>query len=551
MKRAGGCIVTFREKGLLAVLVGLLLLGVAYLYAGSPRSSVAPPARMASTSAHRAASIPFPLPATMPFAKDIKTFVASVREAEKQSDPLQRCLAYPDPPGSHWKRDAVVAYCQYRFQPTITYAEVKDLIQHGNTAELDRRMDQALQAQLTQPDARGRLDHIFVNDFEDGSFATRELLDAWKRGSRNSAYAYAASGYAYVEMAQIQRGEQFARDTPQEKLDAMGRLLRQADADLQHAMRLNPRITPVYVAMIYAGGLGFGADYANQAIERGLKVDPSNWSIYSQMMWLAQPEWFGSLSTMQHVADSAMRHADLNPLLWMEKLAVERYQANANGCGCAPPPRALNFPAAFDELAVSGEIGAAGDMAAKQGVAPVAVVYLSEAMRFQPQMEELRRKRAEQLALVGESEMALDEANKLIAAAPENELNYKARGNVYLFMGDSHRGMQDLETALSMNPDDDDVMAMLGNIYSNYTHEWDKAWDIADRIIRKYPNSSDAWVMRATIQESQPRLGLEDTYQYFLTHFANDPTMKWQIDHMREVLAKTSQAGTAVPPETH
>lgn len=541
-----GIIMTVREKGLLAGLLVLLGLGAVYLHAGAPWPQPASPARAASVAIHKRVAAPLRQPAPLPFANDINAFVASVREAEKLTDPVQRCLAYPDPPGSHWTHDAVVAYCRYRFQPTITFAEIKDLIEHGKAAELDRRMDDALQAQLTQPDARGRLDHVFANTF-DGSFATRELLDAWKRDSPNSAYAYAASGRAYVEMAHDQRGGEFVRDTAQEKLDAMNRLLREADSDLEHAISLNPKITPVYVAMIHAAGLAFGDDYARQAIERGLKADPSNWSIYEEMMWLEQPQWFGSLEAMQRVADLAVKRAKQNPLLWIEKQAVGRYQANASGCSCAPPPQAEHFPAAFDELAYSGDIIAAGNTAAKQGKAPVAVVYLSEAMRFQPALEQLRRTRAQQLALVGESKMALDEINKMLAAAPSDARNYQARGYIYVYMNDTSHGERDLETALAMNPDDDATLGMLGAIYTNQTNEWDKAWDIADRIIRKYPDSPGGWVMRATVQETQPRAGLEDTYHYFQTHFGNDPAMKWQIDHMREVLVKKTQVEAAAP----
>ncbi|GGA13616.1 tetratricopeptide repeat protein [Dyella caseinilytica] len=541
---------TFRKKALLAGLAGVLVLGAVYLYlhAGATALSVAPVASAIPAPIHHpVAQARHARPINGIFSEDIPAFASAVRNAEKQSDPLQRCLAYPDPPGSHWTHDAVVAYCHYRFQPTISFGEVKDLIEQGKTAELDRRMDEALHAQMTQPDARGQLDHIFINAFDDGSFATRELLDAWKRGSPNSAYAYAASGYAYVAMAHEQRGGKFARDTSQDKMDAMGRLLRQADADLRHAISLNPRITPVYVAMIHAAGLAFGEGYARQAIALGLRVDPANWSIYAQMMWLMQPQWFGSLETMQRVADAAVKHANQNPLLWIEKNAVAQYQANAGGCDCAPPPQAFNFPSALDELANSRELAVVGRTAADQGAASMAVVYLSEAMRFETKTERLRQQRVAQLALVGERQMAMDEANKLIAEAPKDAGNYQARGYAYVYTGDTRRGVQDLETALAINPDDDEVLGMLGNIYTNQTHEWDKAWDIADRIIRKYPDSPGGWVIRATIQENQPRVGLQDTYQYFLAHFSNDPRMKWQIDHMHELLTQAGSASSAQP----
>jgi tetratricopeptide (TPR) repeat protein len=541
---------TSREKGLLAGLVALFFMA-GCLAVGWWVATPTPVQRPAPSVARRLAPQSVLRHAVDPFSKDIKTFVAAVREAEKQTDPLQRCLAYPDPPGSHWNHDAVVAYCHYRLQTTISFAEVKQLIEQDRSAELDRRMDEALQAQFSQPYAKGALDHIFINDFSDGSFAMRELLDAWKRGSPDSAYAYAASGYAYVLMAHEQRGGGWAKDTPQEKFDAMDRLLRQARADLQHAIQLNPRITPVYVAMMHAAALTGDTGYADQAIRAGLKVDPSDWFIYDEMMWLERPEWFGSFERMQHVADLAIKHANANPLLWMEKQSVARYRANFSNCGCAPHPMAFNFPAALDELANGTMLAAAGKKAAEQGASPMAVVYLSEAIRFHGTGDELRQMRAEHLVFVGEPEMALQEANELVAQEPGDARNYVTRGDVYIDSGDTLRGVKDLETALAMNPDDDQVLEMLGNVYTNRTHDWDKAWDIANRFIRKYPESPGGWVMRATIQETQPRAGLEDTYQYFLTHFGNDPSMKWQIDRMREVLAKRPRSDTAAVSPNH
>ncbi|GLQ97695.1 tetratricopeptide repeat protein [Dyella mobilis] len=540
---------TSREQGLLAVLAGVLVLSAFYIYSHAElwsfTSVSAAGASNPGTQVYHSVVRPrHDRPAGESFSKDIPAFAEAVRRAEMQSDLLQRCLDYPDPPGSHWTHDAVVAYCHYRFQPTIGFDEVKQLIEQGKAGELDHRMDEALQAQLTQPDARGRLDHIFVNDFGDGSFATRELLDAWKRDSPTSAYAYAASGYAYVQMAHEQRGGRFAKDTSDDKMAAMDRLLRMADADLQHAIKLNPRITPVYAAMIDAAGLEFGRGYAVQAMSRGLRVDPANWSIYSQMMWVLQPQWLGSLEAMQRMADTAVGHANQNPLLWMEKQAVAQYLANLDGCSCAPPPQAFNFPGAMDELVRSGGLEAAGNTAADQGAAPIAVVYLSEALRFEPS-EALRRQRAKQLALAGEPRMGLDEANEMVAAAPKEAGNYETRGYVYIYTGDTQHGAQDLEAALAIDPNDDQALGMLGFIYTNNTHEWDKAWDIADRIIRKYPDSPRAWIMRATIQENEPRAGLQDTYQYFLAHFGKDPQMKWQINHMRDLLSKSDASASS------
>lgn len=480
---------------------------------------------------------------------ELKGFLAAVKQADAVEDPLQRCLVYPDPPGSHWTHAAVVAFCEYHFKPIITFAQAKVLIEHGRSAELDREMAEALDAQYTQPDARDLIDHIYAYAFSNGSFDIRPTLDAWKRDSPNSPFAYAASGYAYVLMAQQARGGAYVNETPQNKLDAMDRLLQQADTDLQRAIKLEPRLTPAYVAMMHAGGMSLGRDYAFDAARQGLRVDPGNWTIYQQLMWLARPEWGGSLEAMRHVGTAAVAHAKQNPLLLLEKNGALAYEANIENCGCGRPPLPYEFPKVFDELTSRTALAEAGNTSANQGLPQLAVVYLSEAMRFQPDMGHLRRTRANSLAMLGYYPMALDDANQLIDAYPRNPDNIQVRASVYLTQGDYPSAEKDLKTALALNPGDDWSLGQLGNIYTNQTHEWDKAWDVADRIIQQYPNSPGGWVMRATIQETQPRTGLNDTYQYFLTHFGNDPTMKWQINHMRQVLAKTGPSGasTAAP----
>src|SRR6185312_11894887 len=80
-----------------------------------------------------------PLPKGRAFTRvETNTFLDVAERAEKIADPLQRCLAYPDPPGSHWDHAAVVAYCKYRYQPMISFEQVEQMVQSGRARELDR-----------------------------------------------------------------------------------------------------------------------------------------------------------------------------------------------------------------------------------------------------------------------------------------------------------------------------------------------------------------------------------------------------------------------------
>ncbi len=535
-------------RGRTLLIIALILLGIGE-YVWSIHEAVSlfavPPVRrpqLARTHAPPVAGLTARMHGDFTLA-EVHAFLDRVRAAEAVADPLQRCLDYPDPPRSHWSPATVEAYCRYYLQKTISFDEAQALIQGGHAAELDRRLAQALQAQRTRPQSRGLLDHTYFSAFDNGSFDVRQTLDAWKRASPDSAFAYAASGSAYVAMAWKARGGAYISDTPQSNIDAMNRLLREADADLQRAMALDPQVTPTYVAMMRAGSLSLGDNYIRRAVQRGLAVAPDNYSIYGLWSAVEEPRWGGSLQAMARVARQAQAHVKQNPLLAILLSLEPAYRYDV--CNCRSSANWSAYPVVFDNVASTALLSSAGSTAGANGHPKLAVIYLSEVLRFQPGALGVRRQRDTNLDYVGEMRMALDDASRLIADNPSDARNYLLRGNVYLSLMKVPNAEKDLEHALVMDPDDIDVLGPLASLYIDQTHEWDKAWDITDRIIRKYPGSPAGWVMRATIQESQPRAGLGDTYRYFVEHFGHNPAMQWQIAHIRQVLAKSSSKAPA------
>jgi len=496
-----------------------------------------------------------PLPKGRPFTRvEANAFLDAAERAEKIADPLQRCLAYPDPPGSHWDREMVAAYCKYHYQPTITFAQVRQMVQAGRARELDRMFDAALHAQLTDPDARGRLDQIFLDDFGEASFDIRSTLDAWKRQSPDSAFAWAASGYEYRQMASQARGEDYISKTPQSAIDSMNRLAQQADADLKHALALNPKVTPAYRAMISIGGMTLGNDYALDAVKRGLAQDPGNLTLYDELMWLRQPNWGGSLDAMSDVARDAQKHVARNPLLTMLDSSRDLYRIEK--CECAPDVELSAYEAVLDKMAGTQALHDAG-YAAKNANDPSAMtIYLSEALRFKPSLHNSRIDRIYDLVEFDRIQWAIDEASRLIAADPNDEYSIKARAWAYSIGNDPAHAQQDLETAARLNPDDGWVQAQLAGAYVG-NKQWDKAWDVANREIKKNPGDMSGWSLRATIQEQQPRPGLKDTIDYLESHFYTDKKnvqFNAYIAHLQTVAQQRARGGagdvrasTAVP----
>jgi lipoprotein NlpI len=487
-----------------------------------------------------------PVPTTFE-PSELNGFLAKLASAESIGDPLQRCLAYPDPPGSHWRRSAVTAYCRYRSQHVVPAAEVESLIDNGHADILDRRMVDALRAQRIDPDSRGLLDWTFQSDFSTGSANLRRSIDAWKKQRPDSAFAYAASGFAYVNAAYSARGGDWIQRTPASQVAAMHGLAVLARKDLDRAVALDPHITPIYKAMLMAAKLEGDDDYARAGERRGLKVDPANYTIYVHMMQVAEPKWGGSLEQMRQVAKQARARSRRNPLLLLLQPEPELYAAGLCSCGGSTPE-----PSAYREIldrpVGTSSLSAAADSAAHVDQSPLAIVYRAEAVRFAPESsDELRWLIARLLKLQDDPSLrpGIDHAlqvltDHLVQRIPGESKPYEFRASSYELVGDNARAEADLLHALSLAPGDESVLEQLTQHYVMITHDWDKGWTVSSRLIQSHPENRYGWISRARIQSMQPRAGLQETARYIVEHFRNNKDARDEVEEAQRYLDKPS-----------
>lgn len=515
---------------MLVIVVGCLSLILPSRAQPSVTVNAHPPVR-------RAPSVPMSF--LQPVSVDqLNQFLTAARHAETISDPLKRCLAYPDPPNLDWSKDVTSAYCHYQFDPAVTPGDVRRLIQDGHVQELERRLSDAMDAQLAQPGTPGLLDRTYNFDFKNGSQEMRALMDAWKRQSPTNPFALAASGTAYVQMAQEMRGTDAASKTPQSSFESMNRLLQLARADLDQAVALQPHLTAAYTAMIYAATLDGDEPYASNAAQRALAVDPANYGIYARLVWMAQPKWGGSVESMQRLIAASQRHAAANPLLKLlnsEKGGGEAYVEN---CACNPVAELRLYHQVYAEAATVNMLMSGGWAAKNRNDPELSVIYRSEVLRFAPEQLAHRQGRAFDLPSLGQADWALAEGNALVALAPQDENSFDVRGLAHEATGDFVHAIDDYEQALRINPTDTWTLAALGNLYIHSSHDWDKAWSVANRLIQLDPDNSQGWILRARVQKDQPRDGLEQTISDFSTRAGNDPSQQAALMQMRAMHSK-------------
>ena len=314
---------------------------------------------------------------------EMKTFMAAVAYADKIRDPMQRCLRYPDPPGSHWSRVGVEAYCHYRLQRIVNASDLVSLAQSGHAKDIDRNLND-LMVQAGDLRAQETFWRTIAEDCYDVTPDVRDAIEEWKRQTPDSAFAYAASGYCDVQMAWAARGVKSASDTPDARIDAMQALLDRAHMDLAKAISLNPKLTASYAAEINASVLTGDGQSAMDAARKGLAIDPSSFPIYDMLQLISEPRWGGSEQFERGLIASSMGRSAQNPLLLTIKAAVLTDVYDLRHCDCATVEERQAYREVFDQVTSTGILVNVAANALRNHQPELAYVYYSEALRFYP-----------------------------------------------------------------------------------------------------------------------------------------------------------------------
>lgn len=480
-----------------------------------------------------------------PTYPDFTAFMDSARQAEAIADPLQRCLRYPDPPHVHWDPSTTAAYCRLRTRRTLQIADIDALLQQGKAAEVDRIFQGYLDDQLHDPQQPGVLDEAFHNArFDEADPNTRKVIDTWIRQEPDSAFALAASGMQYADAAHLARGTGWARDLSRQQVDGMHQQVALARRDLDRAVQLFPSMTPAYLAMIRAGAMEGDGPYIYGAASNALTADPSNFMIHVLMMDKAQPKWGSEFGGEREQVREDAALVGRNPLL---RLVIGQAWVDWLTCDCNPKHDDLH------QLLPTADRGLAyGDLKTLAGIAydddpRLSIEFYSEALRFAPGDAESLRWRAEMLAAIGDTDGALESVRQAARRFPQDNAIGDVLGLFYERLGRTGDAETAFLAVLQRDPDNQQAMADLGDLYNHAGHRPDKAEALADTLIGRHPDNPAGYIIRACNQMDHGLPGRYDTIHYFIQHFGDRDDFKPQVAEMRAYLIKHPEPAAPLP----
>lgn len=253
------------------------------------------------------------------FGKPWREHLLKVRDAMSIQDPLQRCLAWPDPPGNQWPAGHAASHCRNHFDTTIPSLDLdwlEENLQRGDLAAIDAGLD-GLLARHFQPEPQfNEAIHYFFEKI--GADARSDVLTSrWLRAAPEDAYALLARASYYKSAAWQARGGQFASETASGKLERMSELAERAIPLYRKAIAKNPRLMPAYEGLLNIGTVDSENSVAEEALKGARAIDPACNLVASEILRALKPRWGGSYEAMEAYVDQTKTHMASRPLIAM------------------------------------------------------------------------------------------------------------------------------------------------------------------------------------------------------------------------------------------
>lgn len=450
-----------------------------------------------------------PAPADPQFADaplPMREFLLKARKADAISDPMQRCLAFPDLPGNKWVAGLPRAYCELLRGEVITLKTVARHLEQGTLAELEALYRRNFERHFSKDDF-SEIIHRDLQQFDNGAESAR-LTAVWVAKAPDSPFAHLARGHHLSTLASDARGKRWIQQTPREDIVRMSALAGQANESYGKAIRLEPRLLPAYVGVMWMGQLDSNA-MGDAAFERADAIDPACRTMSRQRMATLLPRWGGSLEAMDSYAKALEPFVAARPLVALSVIlpAVERARQAENRDGADGPEHRAQI---IKALAPAALVAPYPDLHSDLGIA----MFYSDADRWQTLAHLLSAQRYaddEVLAMnlrgnllleAGDPAWALKSLERAAELKPDNPYTAYQRGLAHFDLGQYAQAETLLLKALPEQRYHEDVLYHLA-VTAVQARQLAKADTHSALFVKTYPATRNGWLLRSEVKYLQ------------------------------------------------
>ncbi|MGH8062285.1 MAG: tetratricopeptide repeat protein [Pseudoxanthomonas sp.] len=441
------------------------------------------------------------------------SYLAAANNAEQANqDPEQRCLAYPDLPGTDWLAGAAKARCPLLRQPMLSLEQMEALLDEPDgAAKLDKRFSDLLDAHYKDTSQREQITvtyWVFNADEKPLKIAKR-----WLQAAPGSVFAKTALGYVYARQGWKARGTRLVSETPESNLQRMNERFAAAVPLLAQAIETEKRMLPACVELASIGRMSSDRLHES-AMAACMKADPFSYFVVEQAITAAEPRWGGSDAAMRAMTAYAAAHVDKNPMLnvFLGSAAGEREDLGDDWKLILPGAVAATLQAPNAHY-----ISRAGHAYRAQQDKWAAVAYLSQALRFRPRDADDLRLRAGLLNDLGYDDWALPDARLAVALEPEDGGHEYQLGRSLLFVEGELAARPHFERAMKDPGSRQRAYEMWCQTFVT-TKDWKQADSCSAELTEEYPDNAEGWRLRAFALNALRNPMVSKAMQEFLDH---------------------------------
>lgn len=480
----------------------------------------------------------------------LAAYFAQVRQAEQIADPEKRCLAYPDLPGNQWPVGAAESRCRMVRPPVLPLEDIEARLETPDGAAwLEQRLEALLEANYNDPRERDQLFRVF--DLFDGGERAENIATQWLRQNPQSPFALTAMGKNSAAQGWGARGNAYVSETSAAQLKRMEQLFAGATLLLNDALEREPRLTPACEALASIGRQSSDA-LQQQALAQCLRADPASYDVVWEWMTAAMPKWGGSLRAMNEVGAYVMQHGPENPMLYSLLAEPPGYEAERMG----------TYLDGLEGFVAASRAGPGARMMTNAGRAYwakddpwMALVYFSQALRFWPKSQEVRRLRGVVLQQFSHFEWALEDLLPTVAADAkegDTDTDMDLRGDAQYAIGHSLLSLNRIDESrpyflrARQHPGHEfDALESycFTYVYSPEVIRAPQALECTEELVKRKPGRPMYWLWRyQALAAAQDERWVEAAGQFMLHA---DPDDSWQQSVKKEMLASGLQPATS------